>query len=244
MSAHEDDNITETLFFPISNLLFSSNAGVAPKNRKHPEKSAKSYYCYHRNHKVYFNEEVRRYLEQRGMDLRPRDSGLSPGVDDLRQTVPDLDVASGVAATTSSSSSRVTGAHNRPSFNPRSQLQRRRRDQDYESDMIGLRSKRLRTMDVDGVTDPVEFNMGSAGTNNITATGDRMTPVWRRDTPGAAVTPPPPAQRAFSNEVQVRLPGHPKTIRTEVHQVGSKSRDDSVDDSSACHTFISVKYGF
>ena len=67
-------------------------------------------------------------------------------------------------------------------------------------------------MDTDGVTDLVEFNMGSAGTNSITATGDRMTLVWRRDSPGAAVALPPPVQRAFSNEIQVQLPGHPKTI--------------------------------
>jgi len=200
LSVHEDDNITETLFFfPISNSLFSSNAGVAlPKNCKHPQKSAKCYYCYHRNYKAYFDEEVRRFLEQRGTDARAEpigsdrstESARSSSVDDLphndahsdpdyndeievydgrrtpstdeglektrkktarlASTVPDLDVAGGVVATTSS---RVTRTHDRASLNPRSQLQRRRRDQDHESDIMGSRSKRLRTMDADGITD-------------------------------------------------------------------------------------------
>ena len=155
LSVHEDDNSTETLFFfsHFKSPLFLEHWCCIAKNCKHPEKAANSYDSYHQRHKAYFDEEVWRYAEQRGMDnthldpddddeVEVYDGSRTPSMDEglenikksygemgkktaqLASTVPDLDVASGVAVTASSLSSRVTGTHDRASFNPRSQLLR------------------------------------------------------------------------------------------------------------------------
>ena len=100
-------------------------------------------------------------------------------------------------------------------------------------------------MDTDGVngssSSPVEPNEGNSARDNTTITRDRdRSEVWSRDDNN----PPPPAQRRSSTKVEFQLPGHPKSIRTNIRQVGSKSGDDGDDDPSNCHTLISVEYGF